>query len=445
MITEVLKNGVLLCCLLLIALLTLFGTASAQLHIEEPSLLNRPIADIVITGNYVTDEKVILSEMKTRKGVIPTREMLELDMLRVQGLDIFTRVEFFLLESAGKSVLNIVVTEEWYIFPLPYWSLSDDTPPELTYGFRFQQKNFRGRNETLSISLWSGDDRGYMLSHTTPRLRGNPTLTSSVSLYQITQTSNNLAVKDLDLESRHTVAQFAIGKRWTREFVSGIGCRFHLVRAENPLQLAGDGLLDRIVETHVSTTWDGRDLRQLSRRGLFGSVRYVQGWVLSLKQQYQRFSVDLRSYLPYHFISLCSRLQWHPSWGSLPPYDWTIIDDNSYIRSVNLSDEGESFYSATFEIRFDLLPLRYFTWQRAPYFKQYFTNLQYGLAAEIFLETGDAYSISDKTSVDNLMWGYGVGLLLRLPYADVIRLESSWNPEYSFSDVLLSWKLGISF
>lgn len=420
-------------------------TAAAQVVIADSSLLSRPIAAIEIDGNRVTEAEIILREMRTEVGIVASLETLQMDQLHVSGLDLFSRVQFSLISRNDQPVLRIEVTEEWYIFPLPYWSLSSDDPTELTYGFRYQQKNFRGRNETLTASLWGGEDRGFMFSHDTPWVKGTPTLTRRIELYQITRTSENLAVRDLNLESRHTVALLSMGRRWTREFTSAAGVRFRLVQADNPLQLAGNGALDRIVEVYLLNVWDGRDLRQLPRRGLYVGTAFIKGYLLSSSQQYQRFSVDLRTYIPYHFMSYCYRFQWYPSWGNIPPYDWIIVEDTAPIRSALLLDEGESFFMATFETRFDICPLHYFTWHRAPFFKQYFRNLQYGLAAEVFVEAGDVYPSGETPTIHTLMWGYGLGLLLRIPYVDVIRLESSWNPDYSFEDVRFSWKLGVSF
>lgn len=427
------------------ASLLLFRCTTAQVTIEDRRLLERPIDRIEVSGNEVTQDAIILREMKTKPGSRITEEMLNADLLRVLGLDIFSRVEFLLTAKDGETVLEIVVTEEWYIFPLPFWSLTSDQPPKVIYGFRYVQKNFRGRTETLKASLWGGADRGFSFSHVNPWVRGTPSLMRSVDLYQITQPSRNVAVRDLDLEAHHTVGQLFFGKRWSVEFSSQIGSRFRLVQADNPLQLAGDGYLDRIVETMIVSTWDGRDLKQLPRKGLYAGGRLLQGWLLSNQQQYQRLFLDLRSYVPVGFFSFCSRLQWYPSWGNVPPYDWIIVEDAIPIRSNHLDGEGKSFIGATLETRFDIVPLHYFSWQGAPFLKSYFRNLTYGLAVEVFLDAGDVYNQASEPAASELMWGYGLGLLVRLPYVDVLRLESSWNPDYSPLEVKFSWRIGVSF
>lgn len=439
------KNTITFVIGILLSIHLFYQPIHAQVVIEEISLLNLPIEEIEITGNKITQEEIILREMKLAPGIIPSEELLRSDQLRVLGLDIFSRVEFTLKSRSGKSVLLIEVTEEWYIFPLPYWNLSDDNPPQITYGFRYMQKNFRGRDESLTASLWGGNDRGFSFYHHTPWMRGTPSLIRSVYVYQATSKSENLAVRDLDLEYRQTVGQIFIGKRWSREFSSQIGCRFRLVTAENPLQLATGGELDRMLELEASSAWDGRDLRQFPRRGVYAGSRFLQGWQISSQGHYQRLLLDFRYYIPYKLLSLCQRWEWFPGWGNIPPYDWIIVEETAPIRSTLLRDEGESFLFSSLELRIDVLPLHYFTWRKAPIFKPYFRNLQYGCAAEIFLDVGDAYTSVLSPTVQSLLWGYGVGLLLRLPYVDVIRLENSWNPEYSWREGRLFWRVGMSF
>jgi len=431
----------------LFALFTLLQVRSAcsQVFVEDPSMLGRPISEIEITGNRITQEEIILREMKLRPGVATDEEKLETDLLRVQSLDIFSRVEFHLISRQERPVLRIAVTEEWYIFPMPFWELTDDTPPEAIYGFRYFQKNFRGRDETIIANLWSGADRGFRFFHNNPWMTGTPALSRSVNLYQSTQSSRRLAVKDLDLEERHTVAEVGFGKRWRLELTSEIGAKFRLIQAENPLQLATNGELDRILEAQILAIWDGRDLSTFPRRGLYIETRFINGWILNGSDRYQRLSLDLRTYIPYKNVSLCSRFLWQPGMGNVPPYDWIIVEETSPIRSSKLSDEGESFLFASLEMRMELYHLRYFTWHGAPHFKQYFRNLKYGLAGELFLDVGDAYQTAKTPTMSSLMGGFGAGLLLRVPYVDVIRLETSWNPEYSFRDARFSWRLGVSF
>ncbi len=446
MTTTGFRSQLLLAALTLATCLVLPPRARSQVSVAADSLLGRRLDRIEIRGNLVTQDEIILREMELKPGGYVTREQLELDRRHVAGLDLFSRVEFRLQERAGQTVLVVLVTEEWYIFPFPFWDLKPGETPRWTYGFRFVQKNFRGRAETLRARLWGGADRGFRFSHRNPWVKGTPNFTRSLDLFQVTKTCENLELKDLGLEARHTGVQMLFGRRWTRELSMSVGSRFRLVRGEDPRQMASDGEIDRLLELLVSVIYDDRDLRQYPRRGKYFNAWFSHGWLTGTPDRFERFSFDLRRYLPLRDdLSICARLLWMPAWGTLPPYDWTIIKSSNLIRSANLSDEGKSFFLGSLELRFDLLKLRYFSWDEAPFLKRYFRNLQYGLAMELFFDLGDAYQSRWEISRRSLLEGYGAGLLLRLPYLDVLRLEASWNPHYAFNRMNWSWKIGVSF
>jgi outer membrane protein assembly factor BamA len=427
-------------------ILFLFAEAGfTQVNVASDSLLGKPLGEIEIIGNEVTQEDIILREMVLKPGVVVTAKQLEEDYLRILGLDLFSRVECYLYEKNDSVILRIVVTEEWYIFPIPFFDLSSEDPSEYTYGFRYLQKNFRGRAETLQASLWGGTDRGFRFRHSNPWVRGSPNLTRTIGIHRISRISKNVDLEPLDLETRHSVFQIYFGKRWSLDLTAGLGTVFRLVHADSSIQVASNGEFDRIQEVMLWSVWDDRDFRQFPRKGSFLSLRFSQGWLLNSSDHYQRLLLDFRKYFDLGLFSIGSRHIWIPTWGDSPPYDWIILQQTTPIRSSKLKDEGRAFFMTTVEMRFNLLGRRYFTWHSAPVFKQHFRNLYYGLAGEIFTDFGDTYHSSDQFGLRSLQWGYGFGLLLLIPYVDVVRIEWSWNPEYSFKETRFAWKIGISF
>jgi len=420
--------------------------APAQVYIDSPQLAGKTIAAIEITGNRVTQPIIILREMHTRPGSRANAEQLDLDLLRVKALGLFNHVEFHLQERDGAAILAISVTEEWYIFPLPYWDFKDNDPQKLIYGFRYRQNNFQGRNETLVFNLWDGVDRGFRALHVTPWVRGTPNISRSIDFAQYSTDSHRLALKGLGLEERHASADIRFGKRWTIEGFTEIGARFRLVRGSQPLQLATSGGLDRLLDVRCAAVWDHRDLRIFPRRGYYLEATAHQGWILDSSLRYQHLQFDARGYQPIlPRVSMAGRLLWNPGWGSVPPYDWIVMDGTSPLRSSGLSDEGTSFWGAFWETRLDFLKVRSFTWEKAPLFREYFRNLEYGLSAEIFVDVGDAYQSYRQVGWEAMQTGYGAGLLLILPYVDVLRLELSFNPDYSWNAGKFGLKADISF
>ncbi len=418
----------------------------AQVFFESPPLEGRIITAIQITGNRVTRPEIILREMHTQTGSTADEDRLQLDLLRVKALGLFNHVEFHLTERADGVILLIAVTEEWYIFPLPFWDFKDNDPQKLIYGFRYRQNNFSGRNETLILSLWEGEDRGFRALHATPWVRGTPNFSRSLDFAQYSTSSRRLALKDLGLEERYASADIHFGKRWTIEGFTEIGARFRLIRGSHPLQLATSGGLDRVLDVRGAVVWDRRDLKIFPRRGFYLEGAVIQGWILDSSLDYQRLQADVRAYYPMSTrISMAGRLQWNPGWGSVPPYDWIVMSGSSPLRSSGLSDEGTSFWGAAWETRMDIWEVRSFTWKKAPIFREYFKNLEYGLSGEVFADFGDAYQSSRQVRWEAVQVGYGAGLLLILPYVDVVRLELCFNPDYSWNAGRFGIKTDISF
>ncbi len=419
--------------------------AMPQVTVKEDRLLTIPLDAIEIEGNEVTRKEIILREMHLRVGAVASRNSLEIDLLRIRDLNLFNRVEFILTEQNGKNILIVRVTEKWYIFPLPYWNFKDNDPKELVYGFRYLQQNFRGRNESLTVDLWSGSDRGYHWSHLNPWVQGTPALSRSVAFSQITKSSRRLDLQSLDLEEHHTSAELKIGKRWSIESTSEAGVKFRLVRADDPRQLAGSGGLDRILEVQCVSFWDLRDSRIYPQKGFFLQGQLVSGWLLDGEGNYRRIALDARKYMQLHKLTLAIRTQWSPGWGAVPPYDWFVSGDSFPIRSAGLSDEGISFWKASLETRMILFPIRYFTWEHAPFLKRYFRNLEYGLAVSLFADVGDIYTQAKSIAVSSISTGFGGGLLFMLPYVNIFRVELSMNPELPLRKARVSARLGIAF
>jgi len=432
---------------ILAALLSLapLRTAQAQLSIDDPALLNQRLDDVRIVGNRITKAEIILREMITQPGSVTDERRLRADLHRVEDLNLFNRVEFRLARLQDQTVLIITVTEEWYIFPQPYWLFKDNDPEQMIYGFRYMQKNFRGRNETLNLDLWNGYDRGFSFAHSNPWVQNTPELSRRVELRHGTAGSRREALKDLGVEERHSSAGVLVGKRWTIDLSSYLGGSFRLIRGEHPLQTASPGMIDRLMELRTGIVWDARDSHIFPRSGVYLEGGVINGWIMNTAQGYRRLNLDARWYYPFTGWALASRLHWVPGWGNLPPYDWIFMNGTSPLRSARLEDEGNSFYMASLEARVDLIPVRYFTWKSAPLFKQYFRNLGFGLSSELFVDAGDAYFSGHDATRTHMHWGYGGGLLFILPYVDVVRLELSWNPEYSWDATQYSFKTNISF
>ena len=141
---------------------------------------------ILIIGNKVTRNRIISRELSLTSGdTVSTarlREILTKDKNKVYNLRLFNTVNIRSLElGEGNIDLLVEVSERWYTFPSPIFELSDRNFNEwwqnyghdfkrINYGFRIDQRNFRGRNETLRFSAQFGYTRSFQLLYRIPNL-----------------------------------------------------------------------------------------------------------------------------------------------------------------------------------------------------------------------------------------------------------------------------------
>ncbi|MFA4862651.1 MAG: POTRA domain-containing protein [Bacteroidales bacterium] len=150
------------------------------------------IDSIVLTGNKITRDQVILREIIFNAG----------DSLRLDWLDslisrsrenllntlLFNFVELnksYPIPDSVHVIINVKVIERWYIWPTPILKLSDrnfnvwwETKDlsRLSYGFYVDWQNFRGRKEHLILRLQWGYNRVINLQYLIPYLNKKKTL-----------------------------------------------------------------------------------------------------------------------------------------------------------------------------------------------------------------------------------------------------------------------------
>lgn len=129
------------------------------------------IGKIIISGNKKTKSYIIERELPFRTGdsiYLPDLvQGFEVARHQLMNTTLFNEVVVALKSFRGYSVdILIEVKERWYIFPIPYVKAVDRNLQEflkqgagidrLNYGFKFDYKNFTGRNDKLKIWLITG-------------------------------------------------------------------------------------------------------------------------------------------------------------------------------------------------------------------------------------------------------------------------------------------------
>ncbi|HTF22169.1 MAG TPA: BamA/TamA family outer membrane protein, partial [Chryseolinea sp.] len=146
----------------------------------RPLQINR----ILIIGNRVTKEQIILRELTVKAGdVVNSAELpiiIDLDRKKLINTRLFNTAEIKVLDFGdGHIDLLIDLNERWYTFPSPIFELADRNFNEwwqnydhdlsrVNYGLRLYQFNMRGRNETLRFTAQFGFQRRFEISYRFP-------------------------------------------------------------------------------------------------------------------------------------------------------------------------------------------------------------------------------------------------------------------------------------
>ena len=142
------------------------------------------IHDILISGNEITHESVILRELIFSPGdtvfkmqLLPTLQRSRDNLL---NLAIFNFV-FLNVKHLGNNLIDVTidVTERWYIWPVPILEYADRNFntfindwdwEKINYGAWLKWNNFRGRNELLTAKIRLGYIKEYALSYSKPNI-----------------------------------------------------------------------------------------------------------------------------------------------------------------------------------------------------------------------------------------------------------------------------------
>jgi outer membrane protein assembly factor BamA len=409
---------------------------------------------IIIEGANVTKPFIISREMTIRVGDRITPELMEENQKRIQNLGLFTSVELEIRHDNQQNQLWVIVTEEWYIFPLPFWRKEGGDFSKITYGLQYLQKNFRGRNERVSASVWMGFEEGYQLAYYNPWFAGHGTWGLAADAFKVISDVNNTKYRRLGAEINAVGGRGAIQRRFGMDTRLTVTFGFTRYQTEyHELMIANDNH-DNWLSLGVAFLSDRRDLYEYPSHGWFQLINLAGSSLLNGPKSADKTvmaigSLELRHYQQTFFdLILCERGLLAVTAGDVPLYRRYFLG-SGYDTNVRgwrgEIEEGEGVFFGSIEIRRHLYDVHYFTWKSAPIAKRYFRNLKYGLSGGLFADLGQVWIKPGEASYRRFQAGWGAGLHLHLPYLDILRVEAAWSPESSFQDAKISIRSRVAF
>jgi outer membrane protein assembly factor BamA len=417
----------------LLGLLSLYsGNALAgQDSLAPPARVDR----VVVSGNKVTAEDVILREIPFTFPAVLRAEDLKLIEHRVMNLRLFNRVELRVEARDGEQQLTVLVTESWYVFPAPILFIGEHDWNKIGYGLQVTDSNFRGRNEKLRVGGWFGYNPSYFLNYSIPWIGERQRLSLGVGA------SKGLSVnKIFGFQEARQGFSVRVGKRVSLKLESSV--QFSLTRIKLPREyqsfsVSGTGQ-DLVPSLSWQTRWDNRDLTEYPRRGNYVAVNIQRTGFARDQPEYWRVTVDGRLYEPvFGSATLPVRQLLVINSGNVPVYDRVYLGFSERIRGyynlvvpepARYAEYGSYNISLTsVELRFPILPVRYFSIEHGPIVPRLFRNLQFGISAGVFADSGFVWRSAGDLRLRTLYAGYGVGLHFHLPYIHVFRVEYALN------------------
>jgi len=145
------------------------------------------MGSVTVIGNKITKEHIILRELAFHTG--DTLSPADFNAKRIRSEEnlyntsLFNSAKLTYLEAPdGTTSIYVILKERWYIFPLPifevvdrnfnvWWRTKDFS--RIVYGALLTWNNFRGRNETVSLSLRLGYVQQVNFSYSIPYINKN--------------------------------------------------------------------------------------------------------------------------------------------------------------------------------------------------------------------------------------------------------------------------------
>jgi outer membrane protein assembly factor BamA len=392
------------------------------------------VAKIIFTGNRRTKPQIILREMKTQVGDTLDLETLLADQKRILNLGLFNRVEIDSLQRPEGLHILVGMTERLYFYPFPIFFINDKDWGKASYGAGVVHINFRGRNEVVAISGWAGYNPAIALDYSNPWLLGSAQLLTRMrfSAQRIRSRSLEDSLKDVD--EKRLGGYWSIGRRFGLFTYLSLNLGYTELKFDPPVKgktLDPSGR-DRLPSVGLAFTYDRRDLFEYPKSGMLVKLWAQRAGFNSAYIHYLRYGADLRGYKKiYRGLSLGGRIMADLSHDKIPIYDRVFLGYSNRVRGhFNQREEGENLALASAELRFPILPWRYFSFSDAPMFGSYLQNMKFGLSAGIFADYGRVwFQANQRPRFADGLRGYGLGLHIHLPYINLLRLELAFDEE----------------
>lgn len=434
------------------AFLFLTGIITAQTpdSIESQSTFPFVVDSIRIIGNDQTEEFIISRELTFSVGDTLTREEIFYNRERIYSLGLFAHVYVNPIIENSVNILEIIVEERWYIYPIPFVNIKEKDWNKISYGIFLRIDNFRGRNEQINAITSFGYDPSFAVNYYNPNLIGKEDFFLRVGFLYSKVNNKSPSAEILygePFKQKFFRPYLLFGKRLFLFHKLYAAVAYNYYETEkyfNGINISGERI-DRFPELQFGYEFDSRDLIQFPREGIFTQASYsFKGFGIN-SINYQVARIDFREYrnIVEKLFSKWRFAARFTTGDKIPYYDFSILGLDERIRGYfTRKIEGNHFYFTSLEFFYPIIEELNIDLDFVPIIPKQLLKYRVALYTQLFGDAGTALYKSDSLSFNRFKSGYGLGLtFLVLPY-NLIRIEYAFD---NFGKSEWIFDLGVAF
>lgn len=424
----------------------------------------RMILDIKVIGNKITKEYIIMRELVFQEGDSLTNGELRNHLFQSKknllNTSLFNFVEFdWAVDPSNDISIFITLTERWYFFPSPifeiddinfntWWKTKDFS--RINYGLYLSMKNFRGRDETLKMTLQLGYTEKINLYYQIPYINKQKksglgfaySYNRQHEISYLTKNNKRLFYKD---EEKYTQKQIGYGlsyfyrnRIFDRHTVSLNYHAFNVldtITKINPNYLGDGQSSSKFFSLNYNFVHDERDSKNYPLKGnyLTLNVRKYGLGVLGKSLNLWNFSATYKKFwqLSDRFF-LAGRLTGVVAANDNQPYllqNGLGYSEGSSVRAYEYYVvDGQNIGLAKLQFKYQLVKPASARLPIIPFEK--FNKFHYAFYLGIFSDLGfvdDNTGYPENNLANKLLYGHGVGLDFVTYYDMVLRTEFAFN------------------
>lgn len=413
--------------------------------------LNLRVRYVVITGNDITKDVVILREMSLKKGSIFTYTKYNDDLQNIYNTRLFPKVDIIPIPvNDSQVVLNVDVTERFlYITPFPTGGIDDGEWKKIWVGASTRWDNFRGMNESLNLNFRVFYNPRISLGYSNPwigknlklfiHIGGSWSRTRNQNLTTVGRTigTNTLTFEDENYLNIQYNADLTVGKKIGKHLSVFTNYMYNFLRVNEykPGRTVSPTGVDKYLTIGGGIRYDTKNLHDYTTKGYYISSYYQRHGFLDEQINFGRFTFEGESFIPVnitgsYFLTVASRLYTSLAVGAVIPsyHHKTLGYSDDYVRGwKGLAYEGDDVFTLYNELRIPIVKQRYIMANKLPLLKSLpiikDLPLKYGLYFTLIYDIGTTWFKNDRLADKRFLSGAGVGLNLIAPFGYVFRLD----------------------